>query len=477
MAVIPLGGRLVPTTLADWLDGQDVERMQRYRQMLDFYEGAQWTRRPRAGETQLTINYARALVRKAASYVFPSPVTFAVPTGGTGAGISERQARAAEIALNELHSEQNLYSLDFQTLVDAGVLGDGAFKVTWDVAAARPLVTSVDPAGLWAWTAPDNVRELVRVAQRYTLAAWQATELFGPDGVDLGSSEAAVRVVEEWTPAELRVEVAGKLVRRERNPYGWIPYVVFPNVGRPHELWGESDLVDLLDVARELNRRMTVISRILQVSGNPIVVLENVTGSEGIRADEGAIWELPEASRAYLLDMLAGGGVRLHIDYVEALYRALYDLAETPRSAFGDSGRNLSGAALEVEIQPLVQKVQRKRRVWDSVYRRRNQLLLDLFERFGGLDLGGGRRTTPIWGAILPNDREATVRSEVQLVNANVHSRKTAMSVLGDEDPETEWQAILDELAVLPNGARPVPGAPAAEAAPADELASGVAGG
>src|SRR5690606_3906156 len=119
-------------------------------------------------------------------------------------------------------------------------------------------------------------------------------------------------VVEDWTVDRVRIEVAGIDVRDEPNPYGVIPYVLFPNIGRPHSLWGESDLVDLLDVCRELNRRMTVLARILQVSGNPIVVLENVTGSQGIRADEGAVWELPPESRAYLLDMLAGGGVRLH---------------------------------------------------------------------------------------------------------------------------------------------------------------------
>ena len=94
------------------------------------------------------------------------------------------------------------------------------------------------------------------------------------------------------------------------NPYGWIPYVIYPNLARPHEFWGASDLEDLIDVCRELNRRMTTISRILEVAGYPITVLENVTGSEGIRAEAGAVWELPEASRAYLLDMLQGGGVK-----------------------------------------------------------------------------------------------------------------------------------------------------------------------
>ncbi|MDI3340854.1 MAG: phage portal protein [Sphaerobacter sp.] len=446
MTLIPIGGTVVPATLADWVQAHDVDRMTRYRELLDFYEGRQWDRRRRAGETQLTINYARALVRKAASYVFPEPVVISVPPL---AGVSAEQARRAEAALHALATEQDLHGLDTQTLIDASVLGDGAFKVTWDRDAGRPLVVSVDPATLWAWSEPDNVRAVRRVVQLYTLEAGQASELFG---IDAGTGPGAVRVVEDWTRERVRFEVAGVIVRDEPNPYGWIPYVIFPNLAKPHSLWGESDLTDLIDVCRELNRRMTVISRILQVSGNPIVVLENVAGSEGIRTDEGAIWELPEDSRAYLLDMLSGGGVRLHIDYVELLYRALYDLAETPRSAFGDSGRNLSGTALEVEIQPLVQKVQRKRRVWDSVYRRRNAMLLDLLERFGGMDFGGARHSTVIWGPILPRDRAALVRSEAALVQAHIHSRRTAMTVLGDPEPEAEWARVLAERDALGEG-------------------------
>ncbi len=120
---------------------------------------------------------------------------------------------------------------------------------------------------------------------------------------------------------------------------------------------------------------------------------------------------------------LHSSGVDLHIKYMDLLFRGMHDLAETPRTAFGDSGRTLSGAALEVEIQPLVQKVQRKRRVWDSVYRRRNALVLELLERFGGEPIGGVRRTVPVWGSVLPSDREALVREEVQLVSSQIHSR------------------------------------------------------
>jgi hypothetical protein len=193
---------------------------------------------------------------------------------------------------------------------------------------------------------------------------------------------------------------------------------------------------------------MTTLSRILHVAGYPITVLENVTGSDGIRAEAGAIWELPEDSKAYLLDML-GSGVGLHIDYVNLLYRQLHDLSETPRTAFGDAGRALSGVALEVEIQPLIQKVMRKRRVWDGVYRKRNAMILALLELFDGANFDGLRRTEAVWGEILPSDRAELVQSEAQLVAAGIHSHRQAMSQLGDTDPDRTWAEVLGEREAL----------------------------
>jgi hypothetical protein len=239
--------------------------------------------------------------------------------------------------------------------------------------------------------------------------------------------------------------VGGEVVRDGPNPFGRLPYVIFANAPRPQEFWGESDLVDLVEVQRELNRRLSTVARVLELSGNPIAVLENVEEADGIQVGPGALWELPEGARAYLLDLLSGGGVGLHLQYIELLYRALHDLAETPRTAFGDAGRNLSGTALEVEIQPLVQKVKRKRRVWDSVYSRRNALILDLLARFGDLDLGELRRATPIWGAILPTDREVLVRQQVDLVEHGLHARRTALANLGVEDPEGELALLAEE--------------------------------
>jgi hypothetical protein len=437
------GGALLATM--DWPAGmarpEDRERLARYAEALAFYRGEQWLGRRRRGETRLTFNYARALVRKIASYVFPAPVTFSVPSEGDDAA-----AARAERALAMLAADLDLARLDIELCVDAAVLGDGALKVTWD--GERPVVAAVDPATLVAWWAPDNPRRVHRIAQVYQLSGEAVGRMFGPSALGL-VPERGYAVVEDWTAARWRVEVAGQVVRDEVNPYGWVPYLVVPNNPRAHEFWGESDLVDLFDVCRELNGRMSVLAKVLELSGAPIAVLENVDGSEGITVGPGAKWELPEGAKAYLLDLLGGGGVGLHVDYVNLLYRSLHDLSETPRTAFGDAGRDLSGAALEVEIQPLVQKVHRKRQGWEGLFRRRNALLLDLLERFAGHDVGGLRRTTTIWPSVLPSDTDSAVRNQAQLVASGIHSRRTAIAALGGGDPDGELARVLEELSAI----------------------------
>lgn len=422
------------------MTNEDRERLRRYREYLDFYNGKQWRANPRAAERRITLNYARAFVHKCASYLFGAPYGLSVPPADASPAAAER-AVEAERLLKAAYEHNGLWATDYDTAVDCAVLGDGAYKVTWDAVASQPAVVAVDPQALEVDRAPDDYRRVTGVKQTYALPVEDAARKWGarPPG-----ASGEVTVTEEWVGAGLTVRVDDRTVRTLPNPLGEPPYVVFPNVRRPHSPWGESDLVDIMEPARELNSRMSVLAQILEVSGNPIAVLENVDAGDGIRVAPGELWELPERSRAYLLDMLSGGGVRLHIEYIDLLYRCLHDLAETPRTAFGDSGRVISGAALEVEMEPLVQKVGRKRAVWTAVIVKRNELMLRLIEQNSSRALAP-YRTFVQWPSLLPEDRSQLVRDEVALVEAGVHSRRRAMDALGEDAPEDEWARVLEE--------------------------------
>ena len=141
---------------------------------------------------------------------------------------------------------------------------------------------------------------------------------------------------------------------------------------------------------------------------------------------------------------MQGGGVNLHINYIDLIYRALHDLSESPRSAFGGMERDLSGVALEIELQPLLQKVRRKRIIRTAAYNRRNDMILKLLQQYQGEDFGENHLRV-VWGPVLPRDMARKVSDEQVMVQNGIHSRRTAMNEVGVRDPDCEFKQWLEE--------------------------------
>ncbi|MBI4496962.1 MAG: phage portal protein [Chloroflexi bacterium] len=424
----------------------DRERFQRYREYLDFYHGDQWltpASRTWQRERRLTFNYARIFIDKLTAYLLGDMTCTVQPLEDTLEG--RERARRAEAVLSQVYEANDLQQLDYTTETDTAILGDGCYKVTWDPDAGQVRVTAPDVQGLYAWWAADDPARVWRVATRYPLSAEEAALLSGlPAPTGGRTPPPAVTVTEVWTAQEFQLWMDDALVEQKPNPYRAIPFVIFPNLAAPKQFWGVSDLPPVMEPARELNRALSQLAGILELAGNPIAVLENVEQAEDIAVQPGAIWELPEQARAYLLDLLQGGGVRLHVDYIDLLYRALHDLSEAPRTTFGDNARSLSGVALEMELHPLLQKVRRKRLIRAAAYRRRNDLILRLLEQHTG-ERYGPYRLGVVWSPVLPQDRSRLVADERALVAAGIHSRRRAAGLLGVEEPEAEFAQWLQE--------------------------------
>lgn len=450
---VPQAQQITASRQPDWAQ-DDRLRFQRYQEARDFVDGLQWATKAKRGEKRLIFNYARALPRKVAAYTIPQTIRFTVAAETEDLG-SKVEKRLAEV-LGDLDVDE----LDEAMTVEASTIGDAIIKVTWNPGARAVVLGQVDPATVAASYDPTHPDKPLTVLHRYQLpgAALAMTLGLSADQVVGVRAEGLYPVEETWDDVGWALKVNGEFMKGGENPYGWNPYVFLSFNRKPRHFWGEPDIAALYDPLRELNARMSIVSTILELSGAPIAVLENVEGSDGVVVKPGAKWEIPEGAKAYLLDLLAGQGIKLHIDYIDLLYRTLHDLAEAPRTSFGDTGRALSGVALETEIQPLIQQVRRKRRALARYYRSRNERILDLLERFGGEDLGGLRRTVPIWPEVLPSDREAEVRQAVQLVAGNITSRRTAAEALGSADPEKELRRVIEEARMIA-AAAPAPAA------------------
>lgn len=442
MGLRMVAGRLAGDTLPDALRARHAERLRRYREYLDAYEGRHWER-PRGGRTTLTLNYCRAIVDKGVSYLLGRGIGFAVPD--TEQGLAPEAARRAERILYTVYEDEGLEAVDLAAAQNAAILGDAALKVAWDPWAGRIRVHNVDPFGFFPRWSADDQATLWRVDLVYQLEAEEAERLYGVRGVGL------VDVAESWTAERFQLTVGGNRLRDQANPYGFVPFVHVPNLPQPNEPWGVSDVRDIIGINRALNERMSEQADTIRYHADPPVIFKGVQEHTDLAVGPGTVWDIPADAEVKLLEWQGSApAVEGHID---RLLRALHDVSETPRTSFGDSGRLLSGVALEMELRPLIQRTMRKRVIWTRALRARNSMVLRLAERFGYLGTRPGElapyRTRIIWPPLLPRDDAQEVRNNVALVAAGLRSARTAMDALGTEDPEAELARVVEDRRAL----------------------------
>ena len=442
------GGGLWPQQLPGAATAHSLARLARYLEYRAFYYGDQWDTLPAPGERRLTFNYCRVVVNKAASYLLGKPVSYeARPAGGRRGKRLDAAARTVEDYLEQVGDFNQLEALDLDLAISSGCLGDGACTVRWDAAAGLPRITAVDPASLDARWRADDLRTLLWVRQVYWLAP---AEMTAAQQRRLGGAAhdpyQPLQAHEEWTARAWRLMVGDAEIDGGPNPYGTIPYVLFPNLRIPGEFWGESDLVDLLRLQREINARFSIFSRILEVAGNPVAVITGADAgsTDSLKLGPNQLWTLPEGAKAEVLDLLKAGGADAHLKYLDVVYRAMHDISEMPRTSFGDSARSgqaRSGVALEIELQPLLHKLARKRAILAAALERRAQLCL-LIGRQHGAALAPVRLQTT-WPPVLPQDRAALVQQEALLVEAGIHPPTQAMQLLDDDDPDALYAQVI----------------------------------
>jgi hypothetical protein len=482
-----------PSSLASSLYLRDAERLRRYRLYLDFYEGRHFAR-PRNGRSNLVLNYARVVVDKGVAYLLGRGLNFAVepdPNGGVrrteaplysgnggvrrteaplysgAAPISAEAACRAEAVLYATYWDNDLDAVDLQVAQNAGTLGDGIYKVFFDPLARRIRVVNVDPFCFFARWAPDDPGTLLQVEVAYTLGADElpegarSQEKESPPGSWLphyrgapdphAAPGSSVDVTERWTADELTLIVGERVARRGPNPYGFIPFVHVPNMQPPNQFWGVSDLADVIPINRELNERISDQADTIRYHANPPVIFRGVTDHTDLAVGPGTVWDIPVDADVKLLEWQGQApAVQAHIEQV---FRALYEVSETPRTAFGDSGRLLSGVALETELRPIIQRTLRRRAFWNRALRQRNRMILQLAEQHG---LDGARpgmfapyRSRVVWPPMVPQDDAQDVRNNIALVAAGLRSHRTAMDLLGAETPEEEIRRVLEDRATL----------------------------
>ena len=211
----------------------DRSRFADYKSNMDFYNGEQWVERSK--NRQLVFNYAKIAIDKLTSYLMDGLNFACEPIDDTDK--AKQTARVAEDVIYQVYQENNLQELDYETEVDAAILGDGCFKVTWDAVEKRIRVTSPDVNGIYAWWLGDDLSKVWRVASRYTLSKDEVQLLYNK-----AITKSSAIITELWTDKEFMLYLDNEVLESKPNPYGFIPFIIFPNVRQPKHFWGTSDI-------------------------------------------------------------------------------------------------------------------------------------------------------------------------------------------------------------------------------------------
>lgn len=235
------------------------------------------------------------------------------------------------------------------------------------------------------------------------------------------------------------------------NPLGELLVVHIKNEPLPFERFGRSDLENLIVPQKEFNEKVSDLSEILAYHAAPVTI---VKGARVQQLEKGAkkVWGgIPKDGDVYNLNLDAD--LSSTIQYLEMLRKFIGEAGDVPQEVVSNQQEvsNTSGAALQLQYQPTLDRVQKKYICYGDGLRKINRLILRFYEATGAIDLPEDiapalkYKTSIVWGDALPRDRSLELSDIASEIGLGLESKKGAMERLGVENVEEKLEEIRQE--------------------------------
>jgi hypothetical protein len=368
-------------------------------------------------DDNVTVNLCRAIVDKGVSFLFGQDVSFELVEG---------ERTEAEEWLDACWAANRKLTLLQKLALSGAVAGHAFLKIVLEPGRAYPRLVVLDPATVVVTVAPDDHERVLSYRIQFPT-------------IDQETGRPVVlrqTIVADGTRWVIRDEKAfsgdrWQTVAETVWPYEFAPVIDCQNLPNPHDYWGVSDLEeDVLRLNDAINFLLSNLVRIVRYHAHP------KTWGRGFRAeqldisvDETIVLPSPDAELRNLeMQSDLGSSIQLYL----RLREAFHEIARVPEIATGrvEGVGSLSGVALQILYQPLVEKTETKRRLYGDLLVETNRRLLAI----GGF--GDDLMTALHWPELIPGDPEAEAKTLVLWQQLGV-SQDTILRRLG-LDPEIE---------------------------------------
>jgi len=407
----------------------ELVRLRRYREAWEAYHGdfpePLKARKDRDGrlvgaDDNIIVNYARAIVDKGVSFLFGQDVKFE---------LDETEQTEEETWLEECWAENGGITALQKLALNGAICGQAFVKVAVPNGNRRyPRVIVLDPANVAVGYDPGDIDDVRWYRIQYagidpqTEKPVSYRQIIERDGITWRISDQEARGNENW-----------RTLRSEVWPYAWPPVADCQNLPMPNEYYGLSDLPeDVLRLNRGINFVLSNLARIIRFHAHPKTWGKGFTADRlQVAVDETIV--LPNEN-AELHNLEMASDLASSIALYERLREALHEVTRVPEVATGklDNVGALSGLALQILYQPLIEKTETKRRTYGELVVELNRRLLAM----GGY--GEDYRTVIHWPELLPSDPFQEAQAALLYQQVGV-SNDTLLQQLGF-DPDLERQ-------------------------------------
>ena len=409
---------IVDRHLMQMAAAEELARLRRYEAAWNAYYGRlpkPLKVRPGQLDDNVNVNYARSVVDKGVSFLFGQDIRFE---------LDETQQTDEEEWLDACWSANGGSVLLQKLALNGGVCGHVFAKLV--PRAPYPRIIIIDPANIAVGWEPDDIEEIV----------WYRIQYAAVDphtGEPVTIRQLIERQDRHWRITDQIARGAGSWQTTDTTtwPYEWPPIVDCQNLPMPNEFWGLSDLEeDVLQLNKSINFVLSNMARIIRYHAHPKTWGKGFAANQmQIAVDETIVLQSPDAE-LHNLEMVSD--LTSSIALYERLREALHEVTRVPEVATGKLERAgaLSGVALQILYQPLIEKTETKRRTYGAMLTELNRRLLAL----GGF--GEDHHTVIHWPEMLPTDTMQEAQTALLHQQLGV-SADTLLQRLG-YDPDME---------------------------------------
>jgi hypothetical protein len=229
-------------------------------------------------------------------------------------------------------------------------------------------------------------------------------------------------------------------------PYPFAPIFCCQNLPNPNESWGMPDLTqDLINENKSLNFLLSILLRIAKYHGHPITYASGLAASQiQVGIDDLICLPSPDSKISKLDPMTNFSGL---LEIVATIMSNIDEQSRVPAVALGRETSlprgNMSGVALQLLFQPLIEKTTQKQRLYGRLIREVSRAALVLMGAIS-VDDHEAYQIDLHWQALLPSDDLQAAQTAVLLQSLGV-SQATVFSGIGlNADDEMEKKAAED---------------------------------